>query len=50
MDAMILTKIGMLIAQTTIQDQRDKNIKLERHSDWADEAKESATIRMASDQ
>ena len=33
-----------------VQDQMDKCQELERHLDWADEVRGSATIRMASNQ
>lgn len=48
MDAIIPIEIGMPIARTTVQGQKDKNLKLERHLDWANKSKGSAAIQMTS--
>ena len=48
MDAVIPTEIGMPIAQTVIQGQRDEIQELEKHLDQANEARESTAIQMAS--
>ncbi|RVW44577.1 hypothetical protein CK203_116538 [Vitis vinifera] len=40
--AIIPTKIGMPIAKMVVQCQRDENQELERHLDWADEARPRA--------
>ena len=48
MDAIILTKVGKPTAWTTVQGQRDENLELERHLDWADEASRKVAILMAS--
>ena len=48
MNAVIPMEIGMPIARTVIQGQRDEIQELQRHLDWADEARGNATIRMAS--
>ena len=38
----------MPIARTAVQGQRDEGKELERHLDWVNEVRDSATIRMAS--
>ncbi|RVW99894.1 hypothetical protein CK203_024826 [Vitis vinifera] len=47
MDAVIPTKIGMPTTRTTIEDQKDEYMELEKHLD-SYEAKENASIWMAS--
>ncbi|WKA04744.1 hypothetical protein VitviT2T_022753 [Vitis vinifera] len=47
MDVVIPTEVGMPTARTAIQGQRNEDGELARHLDWADEAKEAASIRMA---
>ena len=47
-DTVNLTEIGMPTARTAVQGQRDESQKLRRHLDWANEVRESASIRMAS--
>ena len=46
-DAVIPTEVGMPTAQTTVQGQRNEDDELARHLDWADEAREEASIQMA---
>lgn len=48
MDAIIPTEIGMPIAWTAVQGQKDENQELSRRLDWADETRGNAAIRMAS--
>ena len=48
MDAIIPTEVGRPTTRTTVQGQRDENLELERHLDWADEAKRKVAILMAS--
>lgn len=47
MDAVILTKIGMPTARTTVQGQRDEYRELEKHLDLVDEVRGNTSIRMA---
>ena len=44
MDAIILIEIGMPTARITIQGQRNECTELERHLDWADEARGNVAI------
>ncbi|XP_034684129.1 uncharacterized protein LOC117913290 [Vitis riparia] len=46
-DAIIPTEVGMPTARTAIQGQRNEDDELAKHLDWADEARETASIRMA---
>ena len=46
MDVVIPTEVGMPTARTAIQGQRNEDGELARHLDWADEAKEAASIQM----
>lgn len=46
MDAVIPTKIGMSTARTAVQDKRNEDMELAKHLDWADEIRESESIRM----
>ncbi|RVW45604.1 hypothetical protein CK203_091541 [Vitis vinifera] len=46
-DVVIPTEVGMPTARTVVQGQRNEDDKLARHLDWADEAREAASIRMA---
>lgn len=46
-DVVIPTEIGMPIARTTVQGQRNEDMELARHLDWADETREAASFRMA---
>ncbi|KAL6329139.1 hypothetical protein AAG906_007685 [Vitis piasezkii] len=46
-DAVIPTEVGMPTARTAVQGQRNEDDELARHLDWADEAREAASIRMA---
>ena len=39
--------MGMPIARTAVQGQRNEDDELARHLDWTDEAREVASIRMA---
>ena len=48
METIILIKIGMPIAKTVVQGQRDENQELERHLDLTNEERGNAAIRMAS--
>ena len=43
----IPTEVGMPIARTIVQGQRNEDDELARHLDWANEAREAASIRMA---
>lgn len=47
MDTVIPTEIGMPMARTAVQDQRNEDLELAKHLDWADEIRENASIRMA---
>ena len=47
MDAIIPTEIGLPIIQTEAGTQDDANEELGRNLDWADEVRETASIRMA---
>lgn len=47
MDTVIPTEIGMPTARTAVQDQRNEDLELAKHLDWADEIRENASIRMA---
>nr|CAN61771.1 hypothetical protein VITISV_041899 [Vitis vinifera] len=47
MDAVIPTEIGLPTIRTDATKQNDANTELGRNLDWADEVRESATIRMA---
>ena len=47
MDAVILTEIGLPTIQTEAGRQGDANMELGRNLDWAEEVRESASIRMA---
>ena len=38
--------MGMPIARTAVQGQRNEDDELARHLDWADEAREAASIQM----
>ena len=44
MDAIILIEIGMPTARITIQGQINECTELERHLDWADEARGNVAI------
>ena len=44
MEAIIPTKIGMPIAKTVVQGQRNENLELERHLYWVDEVRGNAVI------
>ena len=44
MDAIILIEIGMPTTRITIQGQRNECTELERHLDWADEARGNVAI------
>ena len=46
-DAVIPIEVGMPTARTAVQGQRNEDDELARHLDWADEARETASIRMA---
>ena len=46
MDAVILTEIGLPTIRTEAGSQDNASAKLGRNLDWADEVRESATIRM----
>ena len=46
-DAVIPIEVGMPTARTAVQGQRNEYDELARHLDWADEAREAASIRMA---
>ncbi|XP_034697291.1 uncharacterized protein LOC117923162 [Vitis riparia] len=46
MDAIILTEIGLPIIRTEAGSQDDANAELGRNLDWADEVRETASIRM----
>ena len=46
-DAVIPTEIGMPTARTAVQGQRNEDMELMRHLDWADETREVAVVRMA---
>ena len=46
MEVVIPTEIGMPTVRTTMQESRSKGQDLERHLDWVDEERETATIRM----
>ncbi|RVW29859.1 hypothetical protein CK203_087413 [Vitis vinifera] len=46
MDAVIPTKIGMPTARTAVQDKRNEDMEHTKHLDWADEIRESESIRM----
>ena len=46
MKVVIPIEIGMSIAKTVVQGQRDENHELERHLDWADEVRGNAAIHM----
>lgn len=48
MDAVIPIEIGMPTTRTAVQGQRNEDQELERHLDWANKVRGSATIRMAS--
>ena len=48
METIILIEIGMPIAKTVVQSQRDENQELERHLDLTNEERGNAAIRMAS--
>ena len=50
MDAIIPTKIGLPTIRTEVGRQGDANAELGRNLDWADEVRETASIRMADDQ
>ena len=39
--------MGIPTTQTAVQGQRNEDDELARHLDWADEAREAASIRMA---
>ena len=41
-DAVIPTEVGMPIARTTVQGQRNEDDELARHLDWVDEARKAA--------
>ena len=45
-DVVIPTEVGMPTARTAVQGQRNEDDELARHLDWADEAREAASIRM----
>ncbi|RVW30441.1 hypothetical protein CK203_090815 [Vitis vinifera] len=47
MDAVIPTEIGLPTIRTDAAKQKDANTELGRNLDWADEVRESASIRMA---
>ena len=47
MDAVIPTEIGLPTIRTEVGRQGDANMELGRNLDWADEVRESASIRMA---
>ena len=46
-NVVIPTEVGMPTARTAVQGQRNEGNELAKHLDWADEAKEAASIRMA---
>ncbi|KAL6312785.1 hypothetical protein AAG906_005958 [Vitis piasezkii] len=46
-NVVIPTEVGMPIARTAVQGQRNEDDELARHLDWADEVREAASIRMA---
>lgn len=46
MDAVIPTEIGLPTIRTEAGGQDDANAELGRNLDWADEVKETASIRM----
>ncbi|XP_034685658.1 uncharacterized protein LOC117914419 [Vitis riparia] len=46
-EVVIPTEVAMPTVRTAIQGQRNEDNKLARHLDWADEAREAASIRMA---
>lgn len=46
MDTIIPIEIGMPTARTAVQDQRNEDLELAKHLDWADEIRENAFIRM----
>ena len=46
-DVVIPTEVGMPTTRTAVQGQRNEDDELARHLDWADEARETASIRMA---
>ncbi|RVW81945.1 Gypsy retrotransposon integrase-like protein 1 [Vitis vinifera] len=47
MDAVIPTKVGLLTIRTEAGPQEDANAELGRNLDWADEVRETPSIRMA---
>ncbi|RVW85558.1 hypothetical protein CK203_037577 [Vitis vinifera] len=47
MDAIISTEIGLPTIRTEAGRQDDANVELGRNLDWADEVRETASIRMA---
>ena len=47
MEVVIPTEIGMPTIRTIMQESRAKGQDLERHLDWVDEERDTATIRMA---
>nr|CAN72899.1 hypothetical protein VITISV_004478 [Vitis vinifera] len=48
MNAVIPMEVDMPTARTIVQGQRNDNLELERHLNWADKARGNAAIRMAS--
>lgn len=48
MEGVILAEIGMLTAKTIVCETKNNDENLEKHLDWADEAKEVALIRIMS--
>ena len=46
-DVVIPTEVGMPTARTAVQGQRNEGDELAKHLDWANEAREAASIRMA---
>ena len=45
-DAVIPTEMGMPTARNAVQGQRNEGDEIARHLNWADEAREAASIRM----
>ncbi|RVX04322.1 hypothetical protein CK203_018519 [Vitis vinifera] len=46
-DVVIPTEVGMPTARTVVQGKRNEDEELAKHLDWADKAREAASIRMA---
>lgn len=46
-DAVVPTEIGMPTARIAFQGQRNEDMELTKHLDWADETRETTSVRMA---